>query len=179
MKKYLGSALFVLLGLLPAWGEVPAPVPSIDNLAQLPVVVAQPYDEKADADAAVAAAFEKAKRSKKLVMLDLGGNWCPDCVILANFLQLPEIKRFAEKHYEIVAVDVGRFDRNLQVPARFGFTERLKGVPTVLIATPDGKLVNPANVFAFTDARHMTPKALADYIAEWPQPVPEPANTAK
>jgi thiol-disulfide isomerase/thioredoxin len=169
MKKYLAPALLIFLGMAPALGEVPAPVPSIDNLAQLPVVVAQPYDEKADADAAVTAAFEKAKRSQKLVLLDLGGNWCPDCIVLANFLQLPEIKQFTEKHYEIVAVDVGRFNRNLQVPARFGFTERLKGVPTVLVATPDGKLVNQGNVFAFTDARHMTPKALADYIAKWPQ----------
>jgi len=172
MKRYLAPVLFAFLGMAPALGEVPAPVPSIDTLAQLPVVVTQPYDEKADADAAVAAAFEKAKQSKKLVLLDLGGNWCPDCIVLANFLQLPEIKRFTEKHYEIVAVDVGRFNRNLQVPARFGFIDRLKGVPTVLVATPDGKLVNPGNVFAFTDARHMTPKSLADYIAKWPQATP-------
>src|ERR1700743_3814162 len=159
MAKYLASALFVLFTVAPALGDVQAPVPSIDTLAQLPVVVAQPYDEKADADAAVAAAFEKAQRTKKLVLLDLGGNWCPDCIVLANFLQLPEIKRFTDKHYEIVSVDVGRFNRNLQVPARFGFTDRLKGVPTVLVATPDGQLVNQGNVFAFTDARHMTPKA--------------------
>ncbi len=54
------------------------------------------------------------------------------------------------------------------MPARFGFTERLKGVPTVLIARPDGKLVNEGNVFAFTDARHMTPDGLAQYLARWP-----------
>ena len=169
MKRQLVLAVMALIGIAPALGDVPAPVPSIETLAQLPVVVAQPYDEKADADAAVAAAFEKAKRTGKLVLLDLGGNWCPDCIVLANFLRLPEIKRFTDSHYEIVAVDVGRFNRNLQIPARFGYTERLKGVPTVLVATPDGKLVNQADVFAFTDARHMTPKALADYIARWPQ----------
>jgi hypothetical protein len=66
-----------------------------------------------------------------------------------------------------VAVDVGRFDRNLQVPARFGFTARLKGVPTVIIATPDGKLVNRDDVFATSDARHMTPQALAGYLAKY------------
>jgi thiol-disulfide isomerase/thioredoxin len=168
MKKHLVPALVAFLGVTPVLADVPAPVPSIQTLAQLPVVVAQPYDEKANADEAVTAAFERAKRSHKLVLLDLGGNWCPDCIVLANFLRLPEIERFTSKHYEIVAVDVGRFNRNLQVPARFGFTERLKGVPTVLIATPEGKLVNQGDVFAFTDARHMTPKALADYIAKWP-----------
>jgi hypothetical protein len=64
-------------------------------------------------------------------------------------------------------VDVGRFNRNLQIPARFGFTKRLEGVPALLIATPDGKLVNGDNIFATADARHMTPQALADYLARY------------
>lgn len=158
--------LALLLAVTPALA-VTAPKPSIATLADLPVVVSAPYDESADADAAVAAAFAKAKASHKRVLLDLGGNWCPDCIILANFLQLPEIKRFVAAHYVVAAVDVGRFNRNLQVPARFGYTARLKGVPTVLIAEADGTLVNGSDVFAFTDARHMTPQALAEYLARW------------
>jgi thiol-disulfide isomerase/thioredoxin len=167
MKRFFAA---LLLSTAMASAAVPAPKPSIATLADLPVVVNAPYDEKADADAAVAAAFAKAKASHKRVLLDLGGNWCPDCIILANFLQLPEIKSFAARHYVVVAVDVGRFDKNLQVPARFGYTTRLKGVPTVLIAEPEGTLVNGSDVFAFTDARHMTPQALADYLAKWAAP---------
>ncbi len=87
----------------------------------------RPMMKKADADSVVAAAFQKAKTTRRRVLLDLGGNWCPDCIILANFLQLPEIKAFVARHYVVAAVDVGRFDRNLQVPARFGYTTRLKG----------------------------------------------------
>ena len=70
-------------------------------------------------------------------------------------------------HYEFASVDVGRFDRNLQIPARFGYTKRLTGVPTVLVATPDGKLVNDGHVFALSDARSMTPQSLAAYLAKW------------
>lgn len=162
--------LAFLLAATPALAAVPAPKPSIATLADLPVVVNTPYDEKADADAAVAAAFAKAQATHKRVLLDLGGNWCPDCIILANFLRLPEIKAFVDRHYVVAAVDVGRFNRNLQVPARFGYTTRLKGVPTVLIAGADGTLVNGNDVFAFTDARHMTPQALADYLAKWAAP---------
>ena len=80
----------------------------------------QPYDEGANADAAVAAAFARAQKSHKRVLIDLGGNWCVDCIVLANFLQLPEMQRFMAAHYEVVTVDVGRFNRNLQIPARFG-----------------------------------------------------------
>ena len=63
----------------------------------------QPYDEHANADAAVAAAFDRARKSHKRVLIDLGGNWCVDCVVLANFLKLPEMQRFMAAHYEMVA----------------------------------------------------------------------------
>jgi thiol:disulfide interchange protein len=159
--------LLALLLATPALAAVPAPRPSIASIQQLPVVLMQPYDEHADADKAVATAFNRARKSHKRVTIDLGGNWCVDCVVLANFLKLPQMQRFMGAHYEVVSVDVGRFDRNLQIPARFGFTERLKGVPMLLIATPDGKLVNRDDVFATADAHTMTPQGLADYLAKF------------
>jgi hypothetical protein len=164
MKKL---AFAILLLATPALAALPAPKPSIAKLEQLPVITMQPYDEAANADAQVAAAFARAQKSHKRVLIDLGGNWCADCIILANFVKLPEMHRFMAAHYEEVSVDVGRFNRNLQIPARFGFTKRLEGVPALLIATPDGKLVNGDNIFATADARNMTPQALADYLARY------------
>lgn len=164
MKKI---ALALTLLATPVMAAVPAPKASITTLATLPITIENPYDEAANPDAAVAAAFAKAKKSGKRVLLDLGGNWCPDCKVLANFMALPEIKRFVDRHYEVVMVDVGRFNKNLQVPARFGFTERLKGVPTVIVADADGKVVNRADVFATTSARDMTPESLAAYLAKY------------
>ena len=164
MKKLL--AFLLLLAAIPAQAA-PAPKPSIANWKQLSVATMRPYNEAANADAQVAAAFARAQKSHKRVLIDLGGNWCPDCIVLANFIRLPEMRRFMEAHYEAVLVDVGRFNRNLQIPARFGITERLKGVPALLIATPDGKLVNGDNVFATADARNMTPQAIAAYLAKY------------
>jgi len=164
MKK-LFPLIFALM-TLPA-AAATAPKPSITDLEKLPVLTMQPYDEAANADAQVAAAFARAQKSHKRVLIDLGGNWCADCIILANFIKLPEMRRFMDAHYEMVAVDVGRFNRNLQIPARFGVTKRLKGVPALLIATPEGKLVNGDNIFATADAHSMTPQALAAYLAKY------------
>src|ERR1700748_2372369 len=75
------------------------------SLPDLPPPTA-PYNETADANAAVQAAFDRAKKSHKRVLIDLGGNWCVDCVVLANFLKLPEMPRFMTAHYEVVPVDV-------------------------------------------------------------------------
>jgi len=164
MRKLLAS--FLLLAAMPAQAAAPTK-PSIARWEQLPVATVQPYNEAANADAQVAAAFARAQKSHKRVLIDLGGNWCVDCIVLANFVRLPEMRRFMEAHYEEVLVDVGRFNRNLQIPARFGITERLKGVPALLIATPEGKLVNGENVFATADAHSMTPQAIAAYLAKY------------
>jgi thiol-disulfide isomerase/thioredoxin len=131
------------------------------------VVIRQPYVEDANADAVVNAAFARARKNGKRVLIDLGGNWCGDCLVLANIMQLPEMKPFIAAHFEVVTVDVGRFDKNLQVPARFGITTRLEGVPAVIIAEPDGTFVNPGKITALSDARHMTPQAIADWLAQW------------
>jgi len=167
MTKLFALAVVALLLAAPTHAAT-APTLKLASLKDLPVVETHPYNEHADANAAVAAAFAKARVSHKRVLIDLGGNWCGDCLVLANLMQLSELKRFLKAHYEIVSVDVGRFDKNLQVPARFGITKRLEGVPAILIVEPDGKtLVDDGHVAALADARHMTPQGLADWLAQW------------
>jgi thiol-disulfide isomerase/thioredoxin len=151
----------------PAPAATPAPhvsVATIDGLRQpLPL----PYDEQADADRQVAAAKARAKASGKLLLVDLGGNWCPDCRVLAGVIALPEVRRFVAAHYEVAMVDVGRFDRNGQIAAHWG-VNKLAGVPAVLVVDPKtDRLVNRGKLFALADARAMTPQALADWLAQW------------
>jgi len=148
----------------------PAPkVTSIASLSQLQTPLPYPYDESANADAHVAAALADAKRQHKLAFIDLGGNWCGDCRVLAGLMELPEYKRFVEAHYVVVTVDVGRFDKNLQIPARWGITERMVGVPAVLIVDPEtNKLLDGGDhLYALADARHMDPQSIMDWIAQW------------
>ena len=129
-----------------------------------------PYNEKASAravDAEVAAAKAKAAREHKLLIVDLGGKWCGDCRVLYGTMQLPEVKRFVRDHYVVMTVDVGRFDKNLQVPAACGITKRLEGVPALLILDPKtNKLLDAGHVAALADACQMTPQALADWLAQ-------------
>ena len=78
--------------MLALGASAPAPRLPITDLKDLPVVTTAPYDESANADAVVAAAFARARKSHKRVLLDLGGNWCPDCIVLANVMRLPAMQ---------------------------------------------------------------------------------------
>ena len=164
----LAVAVLALTLASPALAASPPKV-SISDYGQLKTPLPYPYDEKADANADLSRALAKAKASKKLVLIKMGGNWCGDCRILDATMQLPEMKAFLSRHYEMISIDIGRFDKNLQIPARYGITERLAGVPAVFVVDPaSGKqLVGKADVAALADARHMSPQALADWLAKY------------
>jgi thiol-disulfide isomerase/thioredoxin len=140
----------------------------IASFSQLPQPLPLPYVENVDADRDVAAALARARVKHRLLLIDLGGNWCLDCRILAGTIGVEPLKRWVAAHYEVVTVDIGRFDRNLQIPARYGITGRLEGVPALLVVDPrTNKLLNARHVAALADARSMTPQALADWLASW------------
>jgi thiol-disulfide isomerase/thioredoxin len=151
----------------------PAPKLPYPKMADLPIVSMQVYDEKANADQVVDDAMAKAKKTHKLLLIDEGGNWCPDCVVLHNLMLVPAMQKFMDAHYVVAMVDVGKFDRNPQIAARYGYTERLKGVPTILVVNPaTNKVINSEMVFALSNAGHQTPQDLADYLARWTDPQP-------
>ena len=167
MRRRLAAALIVAL-MAGTAQAAPPPRVTIVSFDQLATPLPYPYDDRADADAAVADAKAHALAHHKLLLIDLGGNWCPDCRILAGTIALPEVKAFVDAHYEVVTVDVGRFDRNLQIPAHYGITRRLDGVPSLLIVDPaTDQLIDAGHIAALSDARHMSPQALADWLARW------------
>jgi thiol-disulfide isomerase/thioredoxin len=168
MKVLVAAAVALSAVVAPAFAAAQLKITSILELSQLPTPLPYPYDEKANADAQVNAVLAAAKAQHKLAFIDLGGNWCGDCRVLASLMELPEVKRFVDAHYVVTEVDVGRFDKNLQIPARWGITARLEGVPAVLIVDPNSNaLVDKGHIAALADARHMTPQGIADWIARW------------
>jgi thiol-disulfide isomerase/thioredoxin len=149
----------------------PAPrVTSVASLDDLRTPLPYPFTPDADADADVDAAIDKAREEHKRVFIDLGGNWCGDCRILAALMELPETKPFFDAHFVIVSVDVGRMNRNLQIPARWGVADELRALPGILIVDPVAdRLVNPSDLDALSDARRMDPQSIVDWMAQWAQ----------
>ena len=164
------TALLALLSLTLAASAAAAPAPHIPitSFEQLAKPLPLPYDEQANARAVVAAARARARAHHKLLLIDLGGNWCLDCRLLAGTMELPQLRKFLAAKYEIATIDVGRFDKNLDIPAHYGVTDRLEGVPAVLIVDPrTDRLLNAGHIAALADARSMSPQALADWLASW------------
>ncbi len=168
LRNLLCALAAVSLLPIPAGADAAsAPRVGIAGLDQLHQPLPLPYDEAADAARQVAAARRRAGAEHKRLLIDLGGNWCPDCRVLGGVLALPEVAAFVRRHYVVVTVDIGRLDKNTQIARHYGI-DRLEGVPAVLVVDPKtDRLVNGGHIFALADARHMTPQALADWLAQW------------
>ena len=164
----LATAMFTTVGGGTALAA-PPPKVSISDYTQLKTPLPYPYDEKADASADVDRALARAKASGKRVLIKMGGNWCGDCRILQATMDLPEMKTFLNRNFEMISVDVGRMDKNLQIPARYGVTTRLEGVPAIFVIDPKSgqQLVGKAQIADLADARHMQPQDLANWLAKY------------
>jgi thiol-disulfide isomerase/thioredoxin len=173
-------ASLALLLAAPVAGAVPSPHMPIGSFEQLAQPLPKPYHPR------LASSLFQRKREWRAskegtamapsrliapllaLLIDLGGNWCLDCRILAGTMDVPALTAFVKQHYTVVTVDIGRFDKNLQIPARYGITQRLEGVPSLLVVDPvRNRLLNAGRTAALADARSMTPQALADWLAQW------------
>jgi len=71
------------------------------------------------------------------VLVVFGANWCGDCRVLDMAMKQGRLKALIEAKFEVVKVDVGRFDRNVDLAQRYGVPLK-KGIPTVAVLAADG-----------------------------------------
>ena len=121
--------------------------------AQAPAAAA--YDEQADAEKDIAAAQARAKAAGKPVLLIFGANWCGDCLALDKALKVPANAELVKSRFEVVKVDVGRFDRHLEIAARLGNPIK-KGIPAAVVLTADGKAAYATHGGELANARKMS-----------------------
>jgi thiol-disulfide isomerase/thioredoxin len=157
------AAAFVLAGISLAGVSVANPAPRITSTLTAPFP--PPYNEAADAGAEVTAAIARAQADHKFVLLDFGGNWCPDCRITAAALELPEVKPWLDKNFAVVKIDIGRLNKNLDIGDRYNV--HVKAVPTIIILDRQGRMINAGNPAALKDARTMSAQAIVDTINDW------------
>lgn len=126
------------------------PALAADNAAQGP----GPYDEQADARADINKAVARAAQEGKQVLVVYGANWCKDCLALNRGFGQGHLGTEVDKRFVTVKVNVGRFDRNVEVANQMGVTLK-KGIPTVAVLGNDGQVLGTTKGGELADARNM------------------------
>ncbi|MEL7018848.1 MAG: serine hydrolase [Pseudomonadota bacterium] len=105
----------------------------------------RPYDPSRNAMADIDATLALAREEGRKTLIVLGANWCHDSRGLAAKFEKPRFKTLLDEHYALVYVDVGKRDRNLDVPKRFD-VHGVVGTPNVLILDQNETLLNRSTV---------------------------------
>jgi thiol-disulfide isomerase/thioredoxin len=124
------------------------------------------YDEHADARADIRAALARASKERKKVILDFGANWCFDCHVLEGAMQRPDLAPVIERSFIVVHIDVGRFDKNLDLADEYRVPLK-KGIPALAILDGRGKLLAAQEQGEFEDARHLSFDTIKAFFEKW------------
>jgi thioredoxin len=134
--------------------------------ANTPVLAQGPYNPAADVRKNIESALSQARADKKLVLLDFGANWCLDCVVLSKLFEDETVHPFLRDNFHVVSIDVGQWDRNLDVSRQYG-SPIDSGIPAVVVLAPDGRIIASTKNGALADARTATAKEILGYLKGW------------
>lgn len=131
------------------------PAPATPPAAQAPATKAaakkqeaKVYDEKADARQQIAAALAKAKKENQRVLIQWGANWCGWCKWLAATMKSDgDLSHELLYEYQVVHVDVGQFDKHMDVAKELGAD--FKAIPYLTVLGADGKALVQQNTEPF------------------------------
>jgi thiol:disulfide interchange protein len=156
--RNLKSPLLAVAALLLLWAQTPVS-------AALPDIYPDPERAKTD----LAAALRTAAADHLRIILDFGGNWCPDCHVLDGYFHDSVNGPLLEAGFLLVHVNIGRLDRNLDIAELYQIPLK-KGVPALAVLDTDGKLLYSQRTGEFEAMRRMQPTAVTEFLAQWKPP---------
>ena len=115
----------------------------------------EPYDENADALDSISKALKIAELENKYVLLQMGGNWCPDCRTLGEYFTRPDIKAWLDDRAILVSVDVGEWNRNLNIVERYG-NPISEGIPALVLLNSENEVMFATLAGELASARSMS-----------------------
>jgi thioredoxin 1 len=123
-----------------------------------------PYNESANAAADLQRALAAARADRNDVLVVFGANWCPDCRELDKALNGSSHALIAG-HFQVVKVDVGRFDKNLELANQYGNPIRM-GIPAVVVLSADNRIVYSSKGGELANARKMGDTGIYDFLSQ-------------
>ncbi len=98
------------------------------------------FDPNRNAQKDIQDAVALAKKFKKRILLDVGGEWCIWCHRLDTlFLQNKDLDKYLNDHFVVVKVNVSKENKNEEVLSKY---PKVAGYPHIFILDSNGKLIH-------------------------------------
>ena len=107
--------------------------------------------------------IDNSINSSKQPIIIFGANWCPDCRIFSGTMDIPKIHSYINKHFEILYIDVKRYEINMELMEEYGIPSA-EGIPRVLVFDKNKNLINNSNTTEWRTARDRTSQEIFDFF---------------
>ncbi len=124
----------------------------------------QAYDEQADANKEIQQALVDAAKAKVPVILVFGANWCPDCRALDKAMH-GSSEHLIERDFDVVKIDFGNFDKNLELANRYG-NPIAKGIPAVVVVGNGDRVLYSTKAGELANASKMSEQSIYDFLKQ-------------
>src|ERR1035437_2491752 len=124
------------------------------------------YPDPAQAKTDLAAALKIAATTHKRILLDFGGNWCPDCQVLDIYFHDPANRRILEANFVLVHVNIGHMDANLDIARQYEVPLH-RGVPALAVLSEKGKLLYSQKGGEFEAMSRMESAQVTKFLVQW------------
>lgn len=159
------SGLLLILCLAANWLWPGAGVTGMRGASAL-AAVANIYPDPGEAQADLKSALAQAKRERKRVIVDFGGNWCIDCHVLDIYFHDAQNLPLLNDGFVLVHVNIGNYDQNLGLAASYGIPLK-KGVPALAVLTADGRLLYSQKGGEFEAMSRMDSASVTNFLTSW------------
>jgi thioredoxin 1 len=126
----------------------------------------QLYPPPEEAQSEISSALAAAARQHKRVILVFGGNWCYDCHVLDTTFHSKEFAPLVNANYIVIHINVGNYDANLDLADKYQIPLK-KGVPSLAILDPDGKLLVSQKNGEFESTVRIGPDDVLEFLKKW------------
>jgi thioredoxin 1 len=126
----------------------------------------QLYPPPEEAQAEISSALAAAAKDHKRVILVFGGNWCYDCHVLDATFRSKEFAQLVNANYHVIHINIGNSDANLDLAKKYEIPLE-KGVPSLAILDPDGKLVVSQKKGEFESTLKIGPEDVVEFLKKW------------
>jgi thioredoxin-related protein len=162
MCKYLLLLLFAFL-LIGSCSTYPdynkysnVPTQKSDNMYT-------PYNETDEAETEINYLLDIIKNEQKHGLIVFGANWCHDSRSFAATLNSIRFEKLLKNNYEILYVDVGDKDKNINLIRKYGVQGEF-GTPTVFVINSNGRVLNLNTAVSWRNAHSIDDDYKYEYL---------------
>ena len=126
----------------------------------------EPYSSMLIADVDLKKFINLSVEQNKQSIIIFGANWCPDARLLEAVMQLKLIKKYLDRHSNILHIDVGDYEINTELFNIFDKNIR-DGIPRIFIMNRKGRNINLQDNDTMRKARELSTQDIFDYFQKF------------